>query len=364
MKARLAKQIKQFEQQDLLRKLTTFDYGLNFTSNDYLGLSKHPKVVSAIKNAVETVGVGSCAAQTIGGYHAYHAELVAKFIDQLGAEDACLFSSGYMANMALISALCNSKQQNLYLDRQAHASHISGAKISNAKLKRFKNCDLDSLAAVVDNHGLVVTDTIFSMSGRVAPVKEIYDFCQQHNDLTLALDDAHGFGFLSTCGAHKHFGIPLTTTTITFGKALGTSGAIVVGEKIFIEAIRQFASPFLFTTAMPACIAKATTIAFEIMQNEVWRQEKLKANIEYFRSNNKIPSIDSCTPIQFITGINAGQSWAVFKQLRSKGILVQPIRPPTVSLNNTGIRIVINAGHNFSDIDNLLGALNDCWLAL
>ena len=179
MKTRLLEQLEQQKANKLWRELqaTTASVGFDFARNDYLSLAKHPRVIAAMVKATEKYGTSAAAAQTIGGYNHEHAKLCAQLTQITNTEAACLFSSGFLANLALLSTVAN-KDSTLILDRNCHASLVHGARHSRAKIKRYQSCDLTSLKTKLIDHSIVVTDTVFSMSGQIAPLAEISKLCK------------------------------------------------------------------------------------------------------------------------------------------------------------------------------------------
>lgn len=360
MRQRLAQKIKHQTDLNLLRTLDTKQYKYNFASNDYLGLASERLVKEALIESVLQNGVGSCAAQTIGGFSAVHAELVEAICQLNNSEDACLFSSGFMANLAILNTL-SEKGQAIYLDRKAHASLINGALMSKAELVRYQHLDVSNLKQKITKPGLIVTESVFSMSGAIAPVQAMAQLTNEN--LNLIVDDAHGLGLLGANGKGAIDAFTLgndVTCTITFGKALGTSGAAVIGNKTVIEAIRQFASSYLFTTSIPAGIAAATKVSIGLLQKEAWRHASLVENIAYFKEqSNKygILTTNSETAIQYLKYNSLSSIVSTTSYLANKGIRVQAIRPPTVAQQDIGIRVVLSALHQKSEIDKLFTEL-------
>lgn len=364
MKTRLQQQINKQKANNLWRtvKSNTYKNSHDFSRNDYLGFSSNQLVMQAFIDASHNYGISGAAAQTIGGFTQAHALLCAKLTSITNTEAACLFSSGFMANIALMTTLAN-KDDIIYLDRQSHASLINGAKLSQAKILRYQNCAPQSLAQKINQQrpGLIVTESIFSMSGKIAPIPEFIKLAQATNS-EIIIDDAHGIGVLGLgLGAHKHFAIKkneVTATTITFGKALGSAGAAIVGPKLIIDAIQQFAPSFLFTTALPANYAAATCKALEILETEPEHQQRLLENIETFTKHaqayelkfNKNPNC----PIQYLSGISIEKANFIQTKLSAQGFNVQVIRPPTVAKNNIGIRIIITATQSSDIIKQLV----------
>lgn len=362
MKQRLEKKISKLKSENLYRDIKPAVARIDFSKNDYLGLSRSKSVAKALKDAVDQYGISSTSAQTIGGFTIAHEELIDMFKSVTGAEAAALFSSGYLANIATIVGLAN-KDSFIYLDRQSHASQITGAQLSKAKIVRYLHCDAKNLINKLLEPGLLVTDTVFSMSGKIAPINEF----NQITELELILDDAHGFGVIGTdgLGALSKFKInpnAIAATVIPFGKAIGTSGAIVLGSSFVIDTIRH-TSPALFTTALPPAIAKATTQSLKEIINGNDLRQKLQANIKVFREKSHSLGLkieESNTAIQYIKVESINLCLEIANKLSCYGIKVQAIRPPTVSKSRVGLRIVLNARHTESEINQLLEVTFAC----
>lgn len=366
MKTKRIQKLEQQKQQNLWRSLNPKQPRRNqdFTKNDYLGRSQNHEVIECFNQATKKYGISSSAAQTIGGFTDAHAELCFELTKITNTEDACLFSSGYLANIALVSTIA-SKEVNLLLDKNCHSSLITGAKLAEAKLQRYQHCDLDSLKRKLANNNIIITDTIFSMSGQIAPIAQIMTTCKEHKS-ELIIDDAHGFGVLGEngLGAINKFQLAkndITACTITFGKAIGTAGAAIVGASDVIESIRQFASSFLFTTALAPNFAAASCKSIKMLRQQPEHHKQLQKNIANFQKITKnlgLSHHESNTPIQFITNMNIESALKIEQELAMHGINVQAIRPPTVHMNDVGIRIVLRSDHNYHDIEQLLELLH------
>ena len=347
---------------------------LAFCSNDYLGLANHPRIVQAAVEAALRYGVGAGASHLVTGHSVLHQRLEARLAEFTGLPRALLFSTGYQANIGAITALAG-RGDAVFSDERNHASLIDGARLSRADVVRYAHCDLASLDAAMAASGaavkLVVSDSVFSMDGDIAPLPGLLALCQRH-DALLLVDDAHGFGVLGAHGqgALAHFGPELRSPRIvyvgTLGKAAGVAGAFVAGADEVVETVLQQARTYMFTTASPAMLAAAVDASLDIMREDDWRRERLREliaalkrqlNVTVTASGARLAPSD--TPIQpLIIGGNA-EALAVSAALRERGILVTAIRPPTVAEGTARLRIALSAAHELADVARLAMALNE-----
>ncbi len=338
---------------------------LCFCSNDYLGLANHPTVIKAFKKASDHYGVGSGAAHLINGHtHAHHA-LEEELADFTGRQRALLFSTGYMANLGVINALCGPGDY-LYQDRLNHASLLDAGQLSGARQQRYAHLNDESLTikCIKNTPKMIATDAVFSMDGDIAHLPALAKIAQQHN-AWLMVDDAHGLGILGRNGAGTlaHFGLDAQQVPIlmgTLGKGFGTFGAFVAGDELLIETLIQQARSYIYTTAMPPAIAEATRTSLTILQTESWRREKLQQIISRFKTGATqlgLPLMPSDTPIQPLLIGDSSKATAVSQQLLARGILVTAIRPPTVPANSARLRITLSANHTEQQVAQLLTAL-------
>lgn len=346
---------------------TTASGVLNFTNNDYLGLANHPKICEAFKSACDQYGVGSKSAGTLGGYTAAHQALENALADFLSLPAVKLFSCGYMANLGVQSALFN-QADTLFHDRDNHASLIDGARLSDAKLKRYPHQDSAQMDTWMheQNNGLsaIVTDALFSMRGDFAPLSSLTQLAQQH-DATLIIDDAHGLGCLGETGRGtlEALGVPLSTPQVlmgTFGKAFGTYGAFVAGDSIYIDAISQFARTQLFTTMLPPALAAATLGSLKLIQSEPERRSALQARITQWCKSIQAAGLNASTnptPIQILTLKDEAAAIAAGHFLNTRGIQASVIRPPTVLADRCCLRFSLRADHAEAEIDTLIETL-------
>ncbi|MDP3482173.1 MAG: 8-amino-7-oxononanoate synthase [Sulfuricella sp.] len=341
---------------------------LSFCSNDYLGLANHPALIGAAQSAAARYGVGAGASHLVSGHSVLHHELEAALAAFTGLPAALLFSTGYMANLGIVTALAG-RDDEIFADKLNHASLNDAVLLSRAKFTRYPHLDLVALekrlAASRAKRKLVVTDAVFSMDGDIAPVPELLALCERH-DALLVLDDAHGFGVLGTGGRGilEHFGITSERIVYmaTLGKAAGVFGAFVAGPAELMDYLVQRARSYIYTTATPPLLSAALSESLRLIEGEVWRRERLRQLIAGLRQGLKLRRwrlMDSTTPIQpVIIGANQ-ETLAVSEALRERGIWVPAIRPPTVPKGEARLRISLSAAHTLEDVAHLAAALNE-----
>lgn len=377
--ARLTAARAEREQAGLLRRLRIVERGegawlvrdgrrlLNFSGNDYLGLAGHPALVAALKRAADAHGVGATAAHLVCGHRAPHAVLEDALAEWTGRERALLFSTGYMANLGVLSALLQPGDLCVQ-DRLNHACLIDGAKLAGCTLKRYRHNDAEGarrqLQSQPDGAAVLATDGVFGMDGDIAPLRALATAAADHG-ATLLVDDAHGLGVLGPDGAGSVAAAGLDGREVpilmaTLGKALGTAGAFVAGSTALIEALVQFARTFVYTTAMPPALAAATLAAVDVARRESWRRDHLRALIAHFRDGAARLGVrlgDSGTPVQPLLLGEANRALALADALEADGLMAVAIRPPTVPAGQSRLRITLTAAHQTSDVDRLLKAL-------
>ena len=340
---------------------------LNFCSNDYLGLANDPAVIAAFRQGAADWGVGSGASHLVCGHQRPHQDLEEALAEHTGRERALLFSTGYMANLGVMTALLG-KGDAVFQDRLNHASLLDGGLLSGARFRRFPHNDGQALASQLARsearRKLVVADGVFSMDGDVAPLAAYADACEAH-DAWLMVDDAHGIGVLDAQGRGSVFAqqvndrVPVLMGTL--GKGLGTAGAFVAGSSELIETLIQFARTYIYTTAMPAAVAVASLISLDKAHEETWRRQKLAVLIQRFRDGAEqlgYHLMDSATPIQPLLIGDDADAMALSAALREHGMLITAIRPPTVPQGQARLRITLSAAHEEDDVDRLLQALS------
>ncbi|MHB0984140.1 MAG: 8-amino-7-oxononanoate synthase [Sulfuricella sp.] len=341
---------------------------LSFSSNDYLGLANHAALVDTLKSAAAQYGLGAGSSHLAGGHMAPHHRLEETLASFTGRQAALLFSTGYMANLGIVSALVG-RNDEIFADKLNHASLNDAALLSRARHSRYPHLDLSALekrlAASRARRKLVVTDAVFSMDGDIAPVPELLALCERH-DALLLLDDAHGFGVLGRTGRGvlEHFGVAPSERIIymaTLGKAAGVFGAFAAGPAELVDFLVQRARTYIYTTAMPPALAAALSTSLELIENEAWRQARLRQLIAALKQGLKLERwrlMESITPIQpVIIGSNK-ETLAVSEALRKRNICVPAIRPPTVPKGEARLRISLSAAHSDADIARLVEALN------
>lgn len=340
---------------------------LSFCSNDYLGLANHPAVVAALQEGASRYGVGSGSAHLVSGHSQAHHRLEEELAAFVGYERALLFSTGYMANLGVISALMG--RTDLVLeDRLNHASLLDGARLSQARLQRYPHNDIAVLARQLaenpQSERMVVTDGVFSMEGDLAPLPTLAACCQEQESWLL-VDDAHGLGILGHQGrgTANHYNLDTHQVPIlvgTLGKAFGTFGAFVAGSSLLIETLIQQARTYIYTTALPPALAHATRTSLALVKEEEWRRDHLRQLIKLFRAGAEQLGLllaNSITPIQPLLIGSSERALQISHALRDHGILIPAIRPPTVPLNSARLRITFSAAHSEADVCRLLETL-------
>ena len=349
---------------------------VNFCGNDYLGLARDPRLTAALTAAAAHWGVGSGASHLVTGHTREHQQLEEELAAFTGRESALLFSTGYMANVGVVSALCG-RGERVLQDRLNHASLIDGARLSGGRLLRYRHNDVADAARllapaaggadVADEAAsavLIATDGVFSMDGDVAPVSGLAALAQQHQ-AWLLVDDAHGLGVLGARGGGvlelaglSAQQVPLLVGTL--GKALGTFGAFVAGERDLIDYILQRARSYIYTTALPPAVAAATRAALTLVRDEPWRRDRLQGLIARFRAaalREGLALGDSQTPIQPVLLGDAARALAARVALQQAGYWVAAIRAPTVPAGTERLRITLSAAHDEAQVDGLVAAL-------
>jgi 8-amino-7-oxononanoate synthase len=341
---------------------------IDFCSNDYLGISAHPHVTQAFIDAAREHGVGARASHLISGHQGEHEALEEELAAFTGRARALLFSTGYMANLGLATALVR-KGGAVLGDRLNHASLIDAGRIARADLGHFAHGDVSALERALAGRApgaLVLTDGVFSMDGDLAPLPALAAVCARHGAF-LAVDDAHGLGVLGERGAGtlEHFGLgPRDVPALvgTLGKAFGSFGAFVAGDAELVETLIQRARTYIYTTALPVAVAAATRAALAVSIAESWRRARVLSLTRRFRAlaaDAGITLADSATPIQPVLIGSADAAVAASERLLARGYFVAAIRPPTVPAETSRLRIALSAAHRDADVEGLVTALAD-----
>lgn len=356
--SRINQALEQRKAQGLSRSLLNIEDGnrtflihdgdsyLNFSSNDYLGLASDKELTQAWQTGLDRFGNGSGASPLVTGHSSAHSELEETLCDWLGFERAILFNSGFSANQAMLFSLLE-KDDLLLQDKLNHASLIEAGMLSSARMKRFRHNDVEHLAASIQGNTLVVTEGVFSMDGDLAPLGEIDSVVK--GKAWLAVDDAHGIGVLANDGSGScaHAGIRPDLLVVTFGKAFGLSGAAILCSSEVGDYLTQFARHHVYSTAMPPAQAVALNTAAKMIQQQTWRRDKLLELSHHYHAllSNELGYSETQTPIKpFILG-SSDRAIEVANQLKSNGLWVTAIRPPTVAKGSARLRITLTAGH-------------------
>jgi 8-amino-7-oxononanoate synthase len=341
---------------------------INFSSNDYLGLANHPRVVAAFTRAAQRYGVGSGASHLVCGHSTEHHLLEQELAQFTGRQRALLFSTGYMANLGTIVALLG-KGDFIFEDKLNHASLIDAGQLCGARMHRFLHNDVAALerrlaACPQTAKKLIAVDGVFSMDGDCAPLQQLAATAAAHN-AWLMVDDAHGFGVLGEQGGGvlQHCGLGRDHVPVlmaTLGKALGSFGAFVAGSESLIETLIQQARTYIYTTALPPAVAAAARESLRLLQQEGWRRSHLQGLIARLRrgmAQLDLPLLPSDTAIQPLVLGDAAAALRASDTLLDAGLFVPAIRPPTVPAGTARLRIALSAAHSENDIDALLARL-------
>lgn len=340
---------------------------LSFCSNDYLGLANHPDLIATMQSAAQASGVGSGASNLITGHHRYHDNLekqLAKFV-QMPA--ALLFSTGYMANIGVISALMG-RNDAVFADKLNHACLNDGAFLSRAAFHRFPHNDVTALEALLKTstakHKLIAADAVFSMDGDMAPLPEYLSLCEKY-DAYLYVDDAHGFGVLGEHGQGtlNHFKLksPRIIMMATLGKAAGVAGAFVAGEQVVIDYLIQKANSYVYSTPAPPALSATLSASVNLIEQGDHLRLHLRTLIAYLKDNlncRKWQLMPSDTAVQPLVVGGNHEALALSEYLQSCGVLVPAIRPPTVPVGTSRLRISLSAAHSIEDIKKLIKVLH------
>ncbi|MDD5177151.1 MAG: 8-amino-7-oxononanoate synthase [Sterolibacterium sp.] len=339
-----------------------------FASNDYLGLSRHPSLIEAIAEGARHFGAGAGASHLISGHHEVHEVLEHEIARFAGKPAALHFMNGYVANLALMTALAG-KGDVIYSDAFNHASIVDGARLSQAEINIYPHADVQALETLLKasaaRQKLVVTDAVFSMDGDVAPLRELLALCEQY-DALLIVDDAHGLGVWGPEGRGSLQALGLQSERIvymgTLGKSAGLSGAFVAAEELIIDRLIQRARPYVFSTAGSPALAHATLTALDLIRSADAARGRLVIYRERLQSASSgwrpYRLLTSSTPIQpLVIGENTA-TVRIADALLQEGLWVPAIRPPTVPKGSARLRITLSAAHTLEDIERLVGALS------
>jgi glycine C-acetyltransferase len=346
---------------------------INLASNNYLGLANHPKLVEAALAATRTYGVGSGAVRTIAGTMRIHMELEEKIARFKNVEACVVFQSGFAANAGTVSAILG-KDDFILSDELNHASIIDGARLSRAKIKVFRHKDVahcEELLQEIRNepgHKLVITDGVFSMDGDIGPVDKLAVLAEKYGAIMM-VDDAHASGVLGRNGRGSidHFGMHgrVDVQVGTLSKAVGALGGYVCGSRDLIDYLYHRARPFLFSTSHPPSVAATCIAAFDILENEPERIERLWSNTRYFQGELKrtgfnIGGVNTPATETPITPVIVGEGRAAMEFSRAlfdQGVMGTGIAFPTVPEGKARIRLILTSEHTRPQLDRALETL-------
>lgn len=340
---------------------------VQLSSNNYLGLANHPRVKAAVIEMVEKYGSGSGASRLVCGNLKLNGTLEDKIAHLKGKESALLFSTGYMANIGIITALVG-EGDVILSDELNHASIIDGCRMSKAETKVYPHKDMDALERLLEEsdrfaHRLIITDGIFSMDGDIAPLPDLVGFTERY-ECMLMIDDAHATGVLGVHGGGtgEHFGLEDKIDIVmgTLGKALGGFGAFVAGSHRLRELLINKSRPFIFTTGLPPAVIASGIAALELLEEEPEIRERLWENVGFFRKEIEqlgFNTLESETQIIPVVVGDALLAMRMGEILLEEGVSVQGIRPPTVPQGSSRLRITIMATHTQSELESALEAM-------
>ena len=357
--------IKVYEPIDAVRVKRNNQEFIMMASNNYLGLTHDLRVQQAAKYAVEQYGTGSGGARLTSGTFPLFNELELGIADFKHTEQALVFNTGYMANVGTITALMN-KNSIIISDELNHASIIDGCRLSGARIERYNHKDIEHAEHILKNykssHKMIITDGVFSMDGDIAPLDKLYELGKEYNAL-LMVDDAHSTGVLGNGrGTAHHFGLTDVDVQLgTLSKALGSVGGYVAGRKELIEYLVNYSRSFIFSTALSPADIGAALEALTIVKNEPLVVEQLNENTAYMA--NKLQSMgiecDDETPIfPIIVGDNE-RALSLAYELELRGIITTAIRPPTVPVGESRLRMTVTAAHSQEQLDYVANTLRD-----
>jgi glycine C-acetyltransferase len=335
---------------------------INLASNNYLGLADHPKLIEAQVNAARKYGAGSGAVRTISGTMSIHMQLEERIADFKKTESCVVFQSGFAANAGTVSAILG-PEDHIISDALNHASIIDGCRLSKAKIHVFPHKDTTRAAAILQEldgasgHKLLITDGVFSMDGDIGPLPALVELAERHGAIMM-IDDAHSSGVLGRDGRGTvdHFGLHgrVDVQVGTLSKAIGVLGGYVCGTRDLIEFLYHRARPFLFSTSHPPAVAAACLAAFDILESEPERIDRLWENTRYFKSaltNAGFNTGESETPITPIMVGEAKTAHAYSAALFENGLLATGIGFPTVPESKARIRTIVTATHTRDLLD-------------
>ena len=342
---------------------------LSFCSNNYLGLANHPSVVNAVKKAVDEYGWGACASRLVSGNMTLH-EALEKEISRFKRKDAAIvFPTGYMANLGVISSLVSGGDL-VISDKLNHASIIDGCRLSGADFRVYAHCNMEKLETILKktskyNRKLIVTDSVFSMDGDLAPLPDIVRIAKEYNAMVM-VDEAHGTGVFGENGRGvvEYFNLDNEVDVVmgTLSKAIGSLGGYVCGDDDLISYLRNKARPFMYTTALPPAVCAASIASINLIQEDPSLREALWNNVCCIKERLGLLGIDMISSQSQIIPLLIGDTQKavdISKLLYERGVLIPAIRPPTVPANSSRLRMTVMSSHTQDDLERLFKVLKD-----
>lgn len=334
---------------------------LNLASNNYLGLAGDERLKEAAIACTRKYGTGATASRLVVGNYSLYEEVERSICDWKGTEKALVVNSGYTANVGVISSLA-CRHDIVFSDKLNHASIVDGIILSGAEHKRYRHNDLDHLekllqVAPLKKKKLIVTDTVFSMDGDIAYLRELVELKEKYGAIII-VDEAHASGIYGIDGAglshiEKDIAQKIDIHMGTFSKALGCYGAYLTGDAMYIEYLQNMMRSFIFTTALPPGTLGAVQKAIEIVKEDNERRERLIENGAYFRTHLQEASFDIGNSSTHIVPIVVGSNEAALRfsrRLQEVGIAAIAIRPPTVPVNSSRVRFAVTSQHTIADL--------------
>lgn len=340
------------------------DECINFSSNDYLSLRFDARIQAALKEGIDRFGCASAGSPLVSGYKMHHQRLEHEFAQFYGKQAAIIMSSGYAANLGVIKTL-SPMYQRIHVDRECHASIFDALLQSRIKIKPFAHHNITKLKVSHPNDAsLIISESVFSISGRKADMHALEQMKRDAKAL-LYIDDAHGAGVITNDPATFYNAADIVV--VPLGKAFNANGAMVCGDKDFIDYLIQYCKPYIYSTALPEYHAYALLKTLSIVKNESWRQARLKALINYFKlqcQQLELDTMPSNTPIQSIIIGDSGLLMAMKTQLQNNGFLCAAMRPPSVGKGKECLRVCLNYHHQEDEILNLLQLIKESYEGL
>jgi len=335
-------------------------------SNNYLGLTNHPRVKEAAQAAIAKYGTGCAGSRFLNGTLDIHIELEEKLASLVGKEKALVFSTGFMVNQGVLSSLAG-RNETIIVDRTDHASIIDGARLSFADVRKYRHNNMENLELVLkseeDSNKLIIVDGVFSMEGDIAKLPEIVELASKY-DSVIMVDDAHGVGVLGECGRGtcNHFGLTDQVDLImgTFSKSLASVGGFVAGNADVIHFIQHMARALMFSASMPPASVASVSAAIDVMLEETWRHKALWHNNDLMRERLDDAGFDTGPSETPIIPAVVGEDMAAFRMCRrliDEGVFVNPVISPAVEPGNALIRLSLMATHTEDEINQAMDSM-------